>query len=94
MLELEEILLYTLLVLVPLIIWLMVLARAVLRPHREPASRVAWVAVIATVPGVGMLIYLLLGETSIGRRRIARLSEVLASLPVSYTHLTLPTITE
>ena len=81
MLDIKEILVYTLLVLVPLVIWLMVLARAVLRPHREPASRVAWVAVIATLPGVGMLIYLLLGETSIGRRRIARLGEVLASLP-------------
>jgi len=72
---------YALLVLVPLVLWLMVLTRAVLRPHREPASRIAWVAVIATVPGIGMLIYLLLGETSIGRRRIARLSGVLDSLP-------------
>ena len=72
---------YTLLVLVPLLLWLAVLARAVLRPHREPASRVAWVAVIATLPGVGMFIYLLLGETSIGRRRVARAQNVLASLP-------------
>lgn len=81
MLEIREILIYTLLVLVPLLLWLLVMARAVLRPHREPASRVAWVAVIATLPGFGMLIYLLLGETSIGRKRIARLREVLASLP-------------
>ena len=81
MLEIREILGYTLLVLVPLLIWLLVLARAVLRPHREPASRVAWVAVIAALPGVGMFIYLLLGETSIGRKRIARLRGVLASLP-------------
>ena len=29
------------------LLWLAVLARAVLRPHREPASRIAWVAVIA-----------------------------------------------
>ena len=72
---------YALLVLVPLLLWLLVLTRAVLRPHREPASRIAWVAVIAAVPGIGVLIYLLLGETSIGRRRIARLSEVLDSLP-------------
>jgi len=81
MLEIREILVYTLLVLVPLLLWLAVLARAVLRPHREPASRVAWVAVIAALPGVGMFIYLLLGETSIGRRRVARAREVLASLP-------------
>jgi cardiolipin synthase len=81
MLEIREILVYTLLVLVPLVIWLAVLARAVLRPHREPASRVAWVAVIATLPVVGILVYLLLGETSIGRKRLARSREVLASLP-------------
>ena len=81
MLEIQEILVYTLLVLVPLVIWLAVLARAVLRPHREPASRVAWVAVIATLPVVGILVYLLLGETSIGRKRLARSREVLASLP-------------
>lgn len=77
----REVLAYTLLVLVPTLIWLAVMARAVLRPHREPASRVAWVAVIASLPGLGILIYLLLGETSIGRRRKERTCEVLASLP-------------
>jgi cardiolipin synthase len=81
MLELWEILVYASLVLVPLLVWLAVMVRAVLRPHREPASRVAWVAVIAALPGLGMFIYLLLGETSIGRKRVARAREVLASLP-------------
>jgi len=81
MLTIWEILVYATLVLVPLVVWLAVMARAVLRPHREPASRVAWVAVIAALPGLGMLIYLLLGETSIGRKRVARTREVLASLP-------------
>ena len=76
-----EILVYTSLVLVPLLVWLAVMVRAVLRPHREPASRVAWVAVIASVPGLGILIYLLLGETSIGRKRVARSREVLSGLP-------------
>ena len=60
---------------------LAVLARAILRPHREPASRIAWVAVIAVLPGFGMLIYLLLGETSIGRKRVARARAVLSGLP-------------
>jgi len=77
----RAILAYTLLVLVPTLIWLAVMIRAVLRPHREPASRVAWVAVIASLPGIGILIYLLLGETSIGRKRKARTCAVLASLP-------------
>jgi len=79
----REILAYTLLVLVPVLIWLAVMIRAVLRPHREPASRIAWVAVIASLPGIGILIYLLLGETSIGRKRKARTEAVLASLPPS-----------
>lgn len=56
-------------------------ARAVLRPHREPASRVAWVVVILVLPVLGIVAYVLLGETSIGRRRAARVREVLARLP-------------
>ena len=70
-----------LLVLLLILVWLAVLARAILRPHREPASRIAWVAVIGAMPGLGMLVYLLLGETSIGRKRVARNRAVLDSLP-------------
>ncbi|MEO7104380.1 MAG: cardiolipin synthase [Gemmatimonadaceae bacterium] len=36
--------------------------RVLLRPHREPASRVAWILFIAAVPYVGALLYLMLGE--------------------------------
>ena len=46
----------------------LVIVRIMLRPHREPASRVAWLAVVAAVPFLGVLVYLLLGEVSIGRR--------------------------
>jgi cardiolipin synthase len=56
-------------------------ARTLLRPHREPASRVAWVVVILALPVAGVVAYLLLGETSIGRRRAARMREVLTGLP-------------
>lgn len=56
-------------------------ARSILRPHREPASRVAWVVVILMVPVVGIVAYILVGETNIGRRRVARMREVLARLP-------------
>jgi cardiolipin synthase len=55
--------------------------RAILRPHREPASRVAWVVVILALPLVGILAYILLGETNVGRRRAARMREVSAGLP-------------
>jgi cardiolipin synthase len=63
------------------LIHLAFIARAVLRSHREPASRLAWVVVMIGLPVAGILAYLLLGETSIGRRRAARLREVLARLP-------------
>lgn len=46
-----------------------VLMRAILRPHREPAARLAWVIVIIAAPIVGSVAYLLLGETRVRRRR-------------------------
>lgn len=64
-----------------LLIHLAFMARAILRPHREPASRLAWVVVIIGLPVLGILAYLLVGETSIGRRRAAGLRAVLARLP-------------
>ncbi len=47
-----------------------ILVRVLLRPHREPASRLAWIIVIFAVPLLGIIAYLILGETRIsGRRR-------------------------
>jgi cardiolipin synthase len=60
---------------------LAVIARAVLRPYREPASRIAWVVVIAALPILGILAYLLFGETNIGRKRTTRARKVLEALP-------------
>lgn len=51
---------------------LVVLARAILRPHRQPASRFAWALVIIVAPVVGAIGYLLLGEARIGGRRRER----------------------
>ena len=56
--------------------------RVLLRPNREAASRVAWIVVIFVAPVVGVIAYLFLGETSIGRKRIARARQVLADMPV------------
>src|ERR1051326_3209650 len=64
-----------------LLIQLGVIARVILRPHREPASRVAWIVVIIVLPVIGILAYILLGETSIGRRRVSRLRTVPAAMP-------------
>src|SRR5437763_13576180 len=58
-----------------------VIARVILRPHREPASRIAWIVMIIALPVVGMISYLLLGETNIGRRRMRRIRQVLAGMP-------------
>jgi cardiolipin synthase len=59
----------------------LVIARVLLRPHRDPASRVAWLLLIVGAPILGMLAYVFMGETSIGRRRRARLREIERSLP-------------
>ncbi len=57
------------------------LVRVMTRPYRDPASRIAWVVVIVALPILGMLAYALLGETNIGRRRVARMQKVLVSMP-------------
>src|SRR3984957_2203047 len=49
--------------------------RAVTRPDRTPASRVAWIAAIMCLPLIGVVAYLFLGETSIGRERANRLRD-------------------
>jgi len=58
-----------------------VLVRAVLRPHREPSSRIAWAVVIVVLPIVGVLGYLLLGEVRISLKRRVRGREIEAKLP-------------
>jgi cardiolipin synthase A/B len=63
------------------LLWLAVLARILLRPNRAPASRIAWVVVVGSVPLLGMLSYLLFGEVSIGRRRVDQMQQALARLP-------------
>ncbi|AFL74169.1 cardiolipin synthase [Thiocystis violascens] len=57
------------------------IVRALLRPHRDPASRIAWVVVMAALPLVGIVAYVLLGEVNLGRRRIERMRATLARLP-------------
>ncbi|MFN7627757.1 MAG: PLDc N-terminal domain-containing protein, partial [Pirellula sp.] len=55
--------------------------RVILRPHRDPASRIAWLVFILAVPLFGIVAYILLGDISIGRNRIARMDHVVKSLP-------------
>ena len=58
-----------------------VLVRVMLRPHREPASRIAWLAVVIALPLVGVLAYMMFGEVNIGRRRVERMRAVARRAP-------------
>ena len=64
-----------------LAIHLLVVIRVLLRPNREASSRVAWIVVILAVPVLGIVAYILLGETNIGRKRVARMRAVISGLP-------------
>ncbi len=57
------------------------IVQAILRPHRDPSSRIAWIVVLVTTPVLGIIAYLLLGSVSIGRSRIARVEKVLEEMP-------------
>ena len=64
-----------------ILIQIALIVRVLLRPHREPASRIAWIVVIIAVPVLGILAYILFGETNIGRHRVERAHAVLSRLP-------------
>jgi cardiolipin synthase len=70
-----------LLIFLHVFIQVVLIIRVLLRPHRDPTSRVAWVVVLLAVPAFGIMAYLLLGETSIGRKRIERMQQVMAAMP-------------
>jgi cardiolipin synthase len=55
--------------------------RALLRPHREPGSRLAWIIANFALPIAGVVLYLLLGETRISGPRRTRGKEINARLP-------------
>lgn len=58
-----------------------VLLRALLRPQREPAARIAWLFAIMALPVMGVVAYLLVGEARVSARRRARFAAVEARLP-------------
>jgi cardiolipin synthase len=64
-----------------ILIQIALIVRVLLRPHRDPASRVAWILVIIMLPVIGIIAYLLLGETNVGRERVARMRTTNAGLP-------------
>lgn len=58
-----------------------VVVRVLTRPHREPASRLAWLAVVIAIPLLEIIAYLILGETRISGRRREHGRDVDAHLP-------------
>ncbi len=64
-----------------ILIQILLVIRVLLRPHRDPASRVAWIVILVSVPVVGIISYILLGETNIGLKRTEKIQEVLTKLP-------------
>jgi cardiolipin synthase len=58
-----------------------VTAHILLRRHRQPETRAAWLLIVLGLPYLGALAYLLLGQTSIGRSRTRIMRQVLAGLP-------------
>lgn len=61
--------------------------RVLLRPHRDPASRIAWILFIMALPYVGAVVYLLLGEVRPAgfsvRQRLPDSSQPLSSSSVT-----------
>ena len=58
-----------------------IIVRIILRPQREPASRIAWLVSVMAVPLVGIVAYLLLGEARISGGRRERYRRIEAHLP-------------
>ncbi|MDF2446518.1 MAG: phosphatidylserine/phosphatidylglycerophosphate/cardiolipin synthase [Moraxellaceae bacterium] len=77
-------------------LWLIVtaqvllIARVLLRPYRDPSSRVAWIVVVTLAPVLGMIGYLLFGEVRLANRQVQRLRAVLRQLPRPDGHRPVP----
>lgn len=59
--------------------------RVLLRPHRQPATRIAWLAIIHMLPLIGMLAYLLFGEVYLGHRLSRQFRRAKRQLPPKST---------
>jgi cardiolipin synthase len=64
-----------------IILEVIIIVRVILRPNRDPSSRIAWIAVIALFPVWGILAYIYFGEVSIGRKHIGQMRKVLENMP-------------
>jgi len=77
----ESVLLTGLGIALHLAIQVLLCIRVLLKPHRDPSARLTWIVVIIALPIAGIIGYLLLGETNIGRKRAERMRRVLDQMP-------------
>ncbi|MDB2576826.1 cardiolipin synthase [Planctomycetota bacterium] len=68
-----------------LLVHVPVIVRILIRPHREPASRLAWLLVVLLLPFGGIVAYILLGEVSVGHARERRVREVTQQLTSTWS---------
>jgi len=66
--------------LIHLLIILLIIVRILTRPHRQPASRIAWIVVVIVLPILGSLAYLNFGEVNIGRSRVLKLRKIIENM--------------
>ena len=90
-----------LLLLLEVLVQVAVMLRVLEHPHRQPSSRIAWVVVVLAVPVIGVIAYVMLGETNIGRRNQKAMRAIIgrefphdrvadnnsAGVPYEYAHL-------
>ncbi|MFB2532809.1 cardiolipin synthase [Paracoccus sp. p4-l81] len=53
-----------------------VVVRVLLRPQLGPVARLAWVLMVAAIPLVGMIVYLLFGEVRLRRAKAQKMADV------------------
>ena len=63
-----------------LLVVLLIIVRILTRPHRQPASRIAWIVVVIALPILGVLAYLNFGEVNIGRSRVLKLRRIIEDM--------------
>lgn len=61
---------------------LLVTAHILLRRHRQPETRAAWLLIVLVLPYVGALAYLLVGQSNIGKARARIMRKVISGLPL------------
>ena len=63
------------------LVHILVFISMLLTPTKEAPSQVTWIVVILALPFLGIILYVLLGETNIGRKRVEQIRELISGYP-------------